>query len=106
MGECMPKRSSGLAVRVGASRNYLDGNKMMPRTTRDLQLTLWGAAVTLPKGTAVTLVKGGSGTEGDVYAVRDTALLVKLTGNRHDPRYRYAFVPTDAVEQRPEGSIL
>jgi hypothetical protein len=38
------------------------------------------------------LVKGASGTKDDLYAVADAKLLVDLTGNSHDPKYRYAFV--------------
>lgn len=71
----------------------------MPYTTRDLELDLWGSKVTLPKGTRVRLIKGASGTEGDLYAVESTKLLMDLTGNTHDPNYRYAFVPTDAVAE-------
>ncbi|QSY98569.1 hypothetical protein J2J97_32205 (plasmid) [Rhizobium bangladeshense] len=64
----------------------------MPQLIRDVQLTLWGSEVTLPAGTAVHLVKGADGIKGDLYAVTSVPLLVKLTGNAHDPKYRYAFV--------------
>ncbi|MDQ0475255.1 hypothetical protein [Labrys wisconsinensis] len=69
------------------------------RTNRDLPMNLWGSQAVLPKGTLVHLVKGASGigTEGDLWAVSNTKLLMDLTGNTHDPKYRYAFVPTDAV---------
>lgn len=64
----------------------------MPKLIRDVQCNLWGSDVTLPAGTRVMLVKGASGTKGDLYAVADAKLLVDLTGNSHDPKYRYAFV--------------
>lgn len=70
-------------------------------TNRDLKMNLWGTEVTLPEGTEVELIKGASGTEGDLYAVKSTQLLIDLTGNTHDPKYRYAFVPTDAVDEVP-----
>jgi len=78
---------------------------MAQETTRDLELNLWGSTVTVPKGTKVRLVKGASGTKGDLYAVDSVKLLIGLTGNAHDPHYRYAFVPTDAVgETEPEAA--
>jgi hypothetical protein len=64
---------------------------------RPVTLTLWGATFTVPAGTACTLIKGASGTEGDLYAVTSVALLIRLSGNGFDPHYHYAFVPTDAV---------
>lgn len=69
------------------------------RTTRDLPLNLWGSDIILPEGTRVLQLKGASGTEGDLFAVADIAELIRLTGNSHDPKYRYAFVPSDAVSE-------
>ena len=69
----------------------------MAHTKRDLTLTAWGATFTLPNGTAVHKVKNASGTEGDLWAVTSTALLIDLTGNTHDPKYRYCFVPESEV---------
>lgn len=72
----------------------------MPHVTnRDLPMNLWGSSFTLPKGTRVRLVKNASGTEGDLWAVESIALLIELTGNSHDPKYRFAFVPADSVDQ-------
>lgn len=34
---------------------------------------------------------------GAAYAVDDVPLLIKLTGNPHDPLYRYVFVPNSIV---------
>ncbi len=70
----------------------------MSALNRDLPITLWGSEVVIPKGTKVRLIKSASGTEGDLYAVESISLLMELTGNTHDPKYRYAFVPTDAVD--------
>ena len=70
------------------------------RTSRDIEFaqTRQYPAFTLPKGTAVVLVKGADGLKGDLWAVRDHTLIVKLTGNSHDPKYRWTWVPEDAVE--------
>lgn len=69
------------------------------RTTRELPLNLWGVEAILPAGTQVHLVEGASGTRGNLWAVSSEPLLIELSGgNTHDPKYRYAFVPEDAVE--------
>jgi hypothetical protein len=65
----------------------------------DLPVTAWGTPIVLPKGTRVGLVKGASGTEGDLFAVSSVALLQSLTGNKHDPVYRYLFVAHSDVEE-------
>lgn len=70
----------------------------MAKLNRDVSMNYHGTPITLPAGTTVTLVKEASGTEGDLYAVQSVKLLIELTGNAHDPKYRYAFVPTDAVD--------
>jgi|JI10StandDraft_1071094.scaffolds.fasta_scaffold199727_5 hypothetical protein len=70
----------------------------MPKLNRDAPITYCGQSITLPAGTSVKLVKGASGTQGDLYAVESVKLLIELTGNTHDPKYRYAFVPADAVD--------
>jgi len=45
--------------------------------------------ITLPVGTRCKRVDGE-------WAVDDEALLVRLTGNTHDPKYRYAWLPASA----------
>lgn len=72
------------------------------RTVRDVDVTCWanilGAnapRITIPKGTRVMIVDD---PQGMAYAVEDTALLARLTGNAHDPIYRYVYVPANAVE--------
>ena len=70
----------------------------MAKLNRNINMLYHGTPITLPAGTAVTLVKGASGTEGDLYAVESVKLLIELTGNTHDPKYRYAYVPTNAVD--------
>lgn len=63
------------------------------KTNRDLVLSepaSWGA-LKVPAGAAVIFVKG----QGGGYALRDP----KQYGmNLHDAKYRYAWVPADAVE--------
>lgn len=68
----------------------------MPKLNRDVDMLYYGTPFMLPAGTKVRKVKGASGI--DLYAVDSTALLIELTGNTHDPKYRYAFVPADAVD--------
>lgn len=50
--------------------------------------------VTVPVGTPALLIQDGSGAE--FWAVADVAWLVEVTGNTHDPYYRYCFIPPDA----------
>ena len=71
----------------------------MAKTNRPLEMNLWGVTTTIPEGTPVILVKGADGLMGDLWAVQSKKLLVELTGNTHDPKYRYAFVPSDAVSK-------
>jgi hypothetical protein len=71
-----------------------------PKTTpgfvlaRDVKATLWGSPVTLPAGADVVRVEG----DGGGFAIASTALLIELTGNTHDPVYRFAWV--DAADVR------
>jgi hypothetical protein len=60
-------------------------------TVRYLENIGAGIDVTIPKGMLLLKVNGK-------YAVQSTALLIKLTGNTHDPKYRWCYVPADAVE--------
>jgi hypothetical protein len=68
---------------------------------QDHELTIWGSTITLPRGTRLSLIKNASGTEGDLWAVSSTRLLQELTGNMHDPVYRYCFVPQELVSTDP-----
>lgn len=65
---------------------------------QDHEMTRWDCTFVLPKGTQVELIRGASGTKGDLWAVRSTKLLMDLTGNTHDPKYRYCFVNEELVE--------
>lgn len=58
---------------------------------RKLPIKLWNTDVVLPKGTKVHRV--GSG-----WVVSSVDDLKRLTGNDHDPVYRYAWVPEEEVE--------
>ena len=55
-----------------------------------------GGSCRVPAGTEVIPVTGGQGVS---YAVKSSALIVTLTGNTHDPHYRYAWVNTADVEE-------
>jgi hypothetical protein len=70
------------------------------RTNRDIVYpeTREYPSFVLPKGTVVTLVKGADGLKGDLWTVRDSSVIMDLTGNKHDPIYRYTWVSADFVE--------
>lgn len=51
---------------------------------------------TVPAGTEVIQPKGTQ-----AWAVKSTKLLIELTGNQHDPIYRYYWVPANVVEEVP-----
>jgi hypothetical protein len=68
-----------------------------PRLNKAVKRTIWGSDIVLPAATPLILIKGASGTKGDLYAVRDVSLLIELTGNAHDPNYRYCFVDDEDV---------
>lgn len=65
-------------------------------TSRAVTLNAWGTSITVPAGTRLSSIKNGLGTD---YAVDDAPLLARLTGNTHDPKYRYLFVPHDTVQE-------
>lgn len=71
---------------------------MLGRLKQDHEMNLWDCTFVLPKGTQVQLIKGASGTQGDLWAVRDVKFLKELTKNQHDPTYRYCFVSEEIVE--------
>lgn len=62
----------------------------------DLSVDAWGVDIVLPAGTRVREVANGMGVIE--YAIDDVALLQRLTGNSHDPVYRWLFVPGEAVD--------
>jgi hypothetical protein len=64
----------------------------MHRTNKDLELTAWVTAFTLPKGTIVQLIQILDGIRGGGFVVRDAKRLMNLTGNTHDPKYRYLWI--------------
>lgn len=65
------------------------------RTNQDVQAVYCGTPITIPAGTAVKAVPSSGGRT--LFAVVSVKLLIDLTGNTHDPKYRYCFVPADAV---------
>lgn len=67
-------------------------------TSHMITMKAFGSVFTLPPGTRVHLVVGADGIKGDLWAVSDVKLLQELTGNAHDPKYRYAWVDAAAVK--------
>ena len=70
-----------------------------PRTTREVTVDYLAhlgppsaCRVTIPAGTRAVRV-------GADWAVADVALLARLTGNSHDPQFRYCWLPADAVAE-------
>lgn len=63
-------------------------------TKRDLPMNLWGVDVVIPKGARVKFIDGNGGG----FAIEDTQLLIALTGNTHDPIYRYAWIADSEVK--------
>jgi hypothetical protein len=51
--------------------------------------------ITIPAGTRAIAVMNPSGFK---WAVDDVPLLIELTGNSHDPQYRYAYLPDEAMQ--------
>lgn len=68
---------------------------------QDHELTIWGSTITLPRGTRLELVNHTSAGKGGVWAVESEKLLSELTGNTHDPKYRYCFVPNELANTDP-----
>jgi hypothetical protein len=72
---------------------------MTTLTNRDVELIPFEnvglrQTITIPAGTRCVAVDGPMGM---AWAVGDVRLLMRLTGNTHDPKYRYVFLPNDAV---------
>jgi hypothetical protein len=72
--------------------------RMKAILSQDHTLTIWGSAITLPKGTRLELVNRTSSGKDGMWAVESVKLLQQLTGNAHDPIHRYCFVPTELAE--------
>jgi hypothetical protein len=68
--------------------------EMQYRTKRDLPANLWGVQATIPKGSVVIHVTGAGGG----FAIADAKLLERLSGNTHDPKYRYVWIDEQEVE--------
>lgn len=75
----------------------IQGTKVMRgKIAKDVEVSFMGGKFTVPAGTAVKLIDGPQ-PKFAVESVRDT---VAITGNAYDAKYRYLFVPTEAVEIR------
>jgi hypothetical protein len=97
-----PKLKPGqrLILIDNGTRYAIEESEPTRRTTTQPVTVTWlaemGAAaacrVTIPAGTRAKLVEGTGGG----WVVEDVDLLVRLTGNSHDPHYRYLFLPAEA----------
>lgn len=58
----------------------------MHTTNRPIKGEVFGVNITIPEGTEVINVTRGE------WAIRDVGLIERLTGNLHDPQYRYVWV--------------
>lgn len=83
------------SAKVGGLRQT---ENMRMTLKRDYTMNYCGTDITLPKGTRLQLVRDRTGKR-TLYAVRYARDLVALTGNTHDPKYRYCFVPEELVDQ-------
>jgi len=87
----------GLRGRGTGNRTPDRGSDDMNRTIQDCETPVFenvhgtlAQRITIPAGTLVELVDG---PQGMFWAVADVPLLMRLTGNTHDPKYRYICVP-------------
>lgn len=64
-------------------------------TRKQLTVTYHGSTFRLPKGTELIKLQNGQGF--DCFAVQSEQLLISLTGNDHDPKYRYCWIPARFV---------
>jgi len=72
----------------------------------DTRVNAWGCWITIPAGTRVRTIESGAVRldhphPGYEWAVADVKLLKQLTGNDHDPVYRYLCVPSGTPVSRP-----
>jgi len=70
---------------------------MAYRTNRPLDLRYCGSSITPPAGTQALRIKGADGLRGDLFAAAQAKVLIDLTGNTHDPKYRYCWLSSDAI---------
>jgi hypothetical protein len=63
-------------------------------TVFEAQSPMLRTTITIPAGTKLRLVDDPMGV---AWAVDDVQLLIELTGNSHDPIYRYVYVPNSLV---------
>ena len=58
------------------------------KTNKEIDMIYHGSRITIPKGSAVLHVDGNGGG----FALASTSQLIALTGNDHDPKYRYCWL--------------
>lgn len=88
--------SDGTGIAKAVARE-IRGAQTKGKLKEKTGVTFGNYGITLPEGTHVKLIKGASGTEGDLWAVESFELLKELTGDEHYSDTRYCFVPTESV---------
>jgi len=81
----------------------------MYRTNKDLEITAFECQAPamrskfiLPAGSKAIFVRALDGVKGDGFAAGDPSQIVALTGNSHDPHYRYIPLAADDIEGETE----
>jgi hypothetical protein len=69
----------------------------MFKTNAPVSLRAWGVVIELPAGSRVDVISGFDPLRGDGFVAADVDQLIALTGNSHDPKYRYLVVPASVV---------
>lgn len=82
----------------------------MYRTNKDIVTAAYRfkgeSTWTLPVGSRATLVKGLSGIAGDGFTAANVAQLKDLSGNSHDPVYRYLIIAAVDVDGETDSERL
>lgn len=74
-------------------------------TKRSVEASLGGHVYLVPAGTKVGFIERASGGAG-AWAVASEAVVAAITQNPHDAKYRYLFVPDNAVDDWVDGAAI
>ena len=66
------------------------------KTNKEITTIYCGSRITIPEGSEVLHIDGNGGG----FVLASTSQLVALTGNTHDPKYRYCWVDSNDVDGR------
>lgn len=72
-------------------------------TNKDITANIFGKQATLPKGSRVLLVHHLDGLKGAGFAAGNIKQLIELSGNAHDPKYRYFVIAAADVDADNKG---